>query len=160
MTVVADASPLIGLAKLDHLHLLPWLFGSVTIPEVVYTELVVLGAGLPGSDAFARADWLQVQTVRDRIQVEYLRADLDPGEAEALVLAQETGARFFVVDEARARTVARLLTIPHIGTAGILVLAKQQGHVAQVAPLIDELRNHNFYLSDRLIRIILQQVNE
>jgi uncharacterized protein len=46
--VVANASPLIGLAKINHLHLLPSLFGAVTIPKAIYTELVVKGAGLPG----------------------------------------------------------------------------------------------------------------
>jgi uncharacterized protein len=158
--VVADASPLIGLAKIDHLHLLSSLFGIVTIPGAVYTELVVKGAGLPGSEAIARAKWLQARTVTDRIQIDFLRADLDIGEAEAIVLAQEVGANPFLVDETRARTAAKLLDIPHIGTAGILILAKRRGHIVQIAPLLDALRARKFFLSDRLVRLILEQAGE
>jgi uncharacterized protein len=96
----------------------------------------------------------------DRLKVDLLRADLDTGEAEALVLAQELSANPFLVDEARARTVAKLLEIPHIGTAGILILAKRRGYFAQIAPLIDDLRAQQFYLSNQLVRLILEQVGE
>ncbi len=96
----------------------------------------------------------------DRLQVDFLQADLDFGEAEAIVLAQETSANPFLVDEARARTVAQLLEIPHMGTAGILILAKRYGYIAQIAPLIEELRARQFYLSNRLARLILEQAGE
>jgi predicted nucleic acid-binding protein len=158
--VVSDASPLIGLAKIAHLHLLPSLYRTVTIPEAVYAELTNRGAGRTGVDEFTQATWLQVSPVTDRLQVDYLRGDLDLGEAEALVLARERQAAYFLVDEERGRTVAKLLHIPHIGTAGILVMAKQTGHIPAVAPLILQLRRHRFYLSDRLVEVILHQVGE
>jgi hypothetical protein len=158
--VVSDASPLIGLAKIDHLYLLPDLFGTVTVPSAVHYELVVLGAGLAGAEQLAAVPWLHVQAVTSRIQVDYLRADLDPGESEALVLAQELGADRFLVDEERARAVARILGIPHIGTVGILVAAKRLDHIQRISPLLDQLQQHNFYLSQRLVRMVLQQVNE
>jgi uncharacterized protein len=158
--IVSDASPLIGLAKISHLHLLPLLYGTIKVPTAVYAELTVSGVGRAGAEEVAQASWIQVESVTDQLRVDYLRGDLDLGEAEALVLAQERHANYFLVDEERARTVAKLLRVPFIGTAGILVLAKRTGHIPAVAPLILQLRRHQFYLSDRLVEMILRQVNE
>ena len=35
MAVVSNTSPIVNLAAIDHLHLLPALFGAVTLPEAV-----------------------------------------------------------------------------------------------------------------------------
>ena len=60
--VIADASPLIGLARVGHLGLLPALFGSVTVTRAVADE-VLNGGQFPETpvleDAFAQP-WLQV----------------------------------------------------------------------------------------------------
>jgi predicted nucleic acid-binding protein len=40
MTVIADASTLIGLSKIDQLSLLSALYGQVTVPRAVYNEIV------------------------------------------------------------------------------------------------------------------------
>jgi predicted nucleic acid-binding protein len=40
--IVADAGPLIGLARLDQIALLTTLYGFVTIPEAVLTEVLRL----------------------------------------------------------------------------------------------------------------------
>jgi predicted nucleic acid-binding protein len=40
MIAVADSGPLISLAKLDYLHLLPVLYERVVIPRAVYDEVV------------------------------------------------------------------------------------------------------------------------
>ena len=39
--IVADASPLIALAKLDRLDLLNALFSTLHVPDTVYTEVTV-----------------------------------------------------------------------------------------------------------------------
>jgi hypothetical protein len=54
VVVVADASPLIGLAKIARLDLLKQLFGQVLIPEAVEKEMC-LGSGRPGSQVLAAA---------------------------------------------------------------------------------------------------------
>ena len=43
MTAVSNSGPLIVLAKINHLHLLPTLHGDVLIPQAVYDEAVVIG---------------------------------------------------------------------------------------------------------------------
>ena len=48
MTVVSDASALINLARIGELELLRQLYGEVLIPQAVWREVVVKGAGQPG----------------------------------------------------------------------------------------------------------------
>ena len=47
--IVSDASPLINLARLNRFDLLAAFYGQVTIPQAVYDEVVVQGAGRDGS---------------------------------------------------------------------------------------------------------------
>jgi predicted nucleic acid-binding protein len=60
--VVANATPLIALSLIGELDLLPRIFDEILIPSAVYDEIVVKGAGRPGSEAVSAATWLQVQS--------------------------------------------------------------------------------------------------
>jgi uncharacterized protein len=90
---VSNRSPLIYLASLGNLNLLPQLFGHIFVPQAVHNEVVVARRGKPGAEAVAAARWrwLIVERVRDRQRVEMHTKShgLDVGEAEAIVLAQE-----------------------------------------------------------------------
>ena len=52
--VVADAGPLIGLARIDRLSVLASLYGCVLIPELVLAELQV-DSDRPGARALSAA---------------------------------------------------------------------------------------------------------
>jgi predicted nucleic acid-binding protein len=160
MIVVADATPLIGLARIDHLDLLVKLFNQITIPQAVYDEVVTSAPQHPGAEAIKQASWIQVKTVADQNKVAYLRADLDPGEAESLVLAQELSADWLLLDEPKARLAAQLLDMRFIGTVGLLLLAKQRGHISQIHSLLDALIDQNFYLSQGIYQAVLKQAGE
>ncbi len=58
MIVVSDSSPLITLARAQHLELLRAFYGQVAIPREVYDEVTVAGAGLPGAKEVRRASWI------------------------------------------------------------------------------------------------------
>ena len=60
MTVVADSSPLVILAKLSCFDLLNRLFPRLYISTEVHREVVVSGAGLPGASEVAKASTLWV----------------------------------------------------------------------------------------------------
>ena len=61
---MADAGPLIVLSKLGELALLPRVFRSVCITQMVHAELLS-GGSFPGPEALekALADWLRVEQV-------------------------------------------------------------------------------------------------
>jgi len=78
--IVCDAGPLISLARIGQLHLLPALFDEVIVPPAVHREITAYEA-LPGALAMASADWLRLAEVQDRGATERLLSWLDVGEA-------------------------------------------------------------------------------
>ena len=53
-TIVGDSSPLISLAIIGQLDLLPKLYRRVLIPPAVWNEVTVQGVGLPGAQTWCR----------------------------------------------------------------------------------------------------------
>ena len=101
MPVVSNTSPLLNLAIIDHLFLLPQQFGQVLIPQAVLAELKVNQA-LPGSNALRTAlneGWLIPQSVSNKALVSLLRQELHQGESEAIALAVEVSAERILLDE-------------------------------------------------------------
>jgi predicted nucleic acid-binding protein len=157
LIVVADAGPIIHLSWLDRLDLLDAMFQDVLIPEAVHRELLPPGRVLPGADAVAlalRAGRLRVRPVQDRARVALLRANIDRGETEALVLSEEVGAGLVLLDDRRARDVAERLGLRFIGTIGLLRQARWQGLVPAAYPLLVELRRRGFWVGDPLLEEI------
>jgi predicted nucleic acid-binding protein len=59
--IVADSSPLISLAIIEQLELLPQLYRRILIPPKVWDEVTIQGAGLPGAQAVSQVRWLEIQ---------------------------------------------------------------------------------------------------
>jgi hypothetical protein len=59
--IVADSSPLIALAIIEQLELLPRLYRHVLAPPTVWHEVTVQGAGLPGALAVSQVNWLDIR---------------------------------------------------------------------------------------------------
>jgi len=75
-------------------------------------------------------------------------------------LAEELSADWILLDETKARLAANLLGFWYIGTIGLLLLAKRMGKVEMVRPLLDELREEKFYISERVYQLTLGQAGE
>jgi len=159
--VVANASPLINLARIGRLDLLRKLYGELLIPEAVWQETVIAGAGEPGADQIRDAPWIKVLEVANRALVAALRQDLDAGEAEAIALALETQANFLLMDERIGRETALHLGVGRMGLIGVLVEAKNRGLVDLVRPFLDALRDTaGFRVSDMLYARVLRDQGE
>ena len=118
MTVVADASPLIALARIGRLDLLRERFGSLLLPTAVWHEVVEAGMGRLGSDAVLKAEWIETREIVDARLVQLLRQNLGAGEAEAIVLAREANADFLLMDERLGRAAATRLGLRVTGLVG------------------------------------------
>lgn len=92
MIVVSDTSPINNLAAINQLHLLQQLYGTVLIPEAVYQELTDPDFPVAGAKEVQTFTWIQIRAVEDRTMLKALSSELDPGEAEAIVLALEIKA--------------------------------------------------------------------
>lgn len=141
MHVVSNSSPLINLARIGKLTLLRELFGVLIVPDAVWQEVVVEGAGQPGADEVRSAEWIQRQAVMNTQLVQALQQDLDAGEAEAIALSLELGADLLLMDENLGRQTARHLGLRYIGLIGALVMAKRRGLISAVKPHLDMLRD-------------------
>ena len=96
----------------------------------------------------------------NRAAVEVLLAELDPGEAEAIVLAQEIGARWLIVDNREPRVLARRLGLSVVGTAGLLVEAKKRGLIPECRSAIQELLARGFRLAPGVVNAALRAAGE
>jgi len=160
LVVVADSSPLIALARIDQLQLLPSLYERVTVPEAVWQE-VTRGASeqRAGAAEVQRATWIDVQHVEPK-DIEAHALLVDRGEAEAIALASRLQARLLLVDDARGRQVAQRLGLPIKGTLGILVAAKRDGLLSAIAPSLDRLRDTGMRVAPRLVELALTAAGE
>lgn len=148
--IVSDASLLIALNQIAHLHLLPALFSTVLIPPAVLQEV---------STEIAKQNWITIRAP-SQIPPALSGLKLDPGERKALALAAETGARL-LVDERLGRLACPLIAVKFVGTAGLLVGAKEKGLITAVAPLLRVLRDdHKFWLSDTVWQLALREAGE
>lgn len=148
MKIVVNSGPLISLARIGQLDLLPKLFGEILVPSAVYSELTQ-DLSLPGARDIQDAGWLTVREVSDRSAVERLSFWLDAGESEVLALTQELGLTT-AIDERRARNLAAALGVAQTGTVGILLTAKRAGLISALTPLLDQLSARGVHLSSRL----------
>ena len=160
MIIVSDTTPISELAKVDHLDLLPKLFGKVVIPQGVFDELQV--GEHPAAKLVQNLSWLEVVTVDNQQLVRELQQSfkLDLGESEAIALAEELSASQLLIDERAARKVAMARKLPLIGTVGILLLAKRRGLLDSVKNVLDEMQAQGMRISDRLYVHVLTLAQE
>ena len=72
MSIVADSGPILSFARANRLELLHQVITDLTIPDAVYEEIVIRGAGKPGSIEVQGASWIRHLPVRDRAFVDQL----------------------------------------------------------------------------------------
>jgi predicted nucleic acid-binding protein len=157
--LIADSGPLIGLAKIGRLGLLPQLAEHVVIPPAVWREAVLSRPEAPDAKAVALVNWLEVQPVDGGILAS-LPEQLDPGEAEAIALALRfPGARLLIDDRLGRREAARLGLI-FFGVNGLLKEAKLRGLIPLLGPELTSLLEAEYHLSPQLVADALRSVGE
>jgi predicted nucleic acid-binding protein len=156
---VSNATPLIALAWLKHLDLIPRLFGNVHIPQAVYDEILHNPEAV-GATELDAVPWLRISPVQDSLAVSLLLDQLDLGESEAIVLAHELQASLLLMDERRGRRRAIQAGLNVVGTLGILIQARRQNLIGPLRLLLDRLQELPFHMSEQLYQDVLRQVRE
>ena len=131
------------------------------IPSAVYRELTISKMDLPPAIDLATMPWLIVATAKDQDRVQQLREELDPGEAEAIVLAIERRADLLLVDERRGRRTATAAGLTVTGLLGVVARAKQAGLIDLAKPVLDELiQVARFWIGPELYLEVLAALDE
>jgi uncharacterized protein len=156
---VVNTSPLQYLFRIHHFQLLKDLFEAALVAEGVRTELEQgrsLGFQVPD---LSQVTWVQVLAAAPGPLPPELEG-LGQGEAETILIAKQQKAEWVVLDDWEARRAARKLGVQVIGTIGILAMAKEQGLIAVVKPLLADLTGAGFWLSSKVQRDILELAGE
>jgi uncharacterized protein len=156
--VVSNASPLITLARLGHLHLLRKLYDAVYISTEVYNEVVVAGAGMPGASAVSKADWIHVTPVTNAEDLAKTTAKtgLGAGEVSAVFLAKELHADLTLIDEWKGRRLAGEEGLAVVGCIGILEELYRRGEIKDLRENYQELLRQNIRVDLRTLQSSLK----
>jgi len=128
MAAVSNTSPLLRFTSIERLDLLGRVFGEVIVPPAAWTEIVTTGGHRPGAAEVARAPWIRQQSPIPTALLARLTQQLGLGEAEAIALANEFARSApLLIDDRQGRRIARELGLPVVGSAGVLLLAKEAG---------------------------------
>ncbi len=125
MIVVCDTSPLCYLILIDCVEILPQLFGRITIPNAVCTELLDEGSYIQVQNWIAQPpSWLEIQTTTSLLP--NLSNKLGIGEQETISLAIQLNAALIILDDMDARQAAIAQGLNVTGLLGVLYRAGTQ----------------------------------
>ena len=158
--VLTDASPLIGLARVDGLAWLRDLFGQVWMPEEVRQDVL---AGETSQDresivAAERAGWLSVcETTPTQPEL----PELDEGESACIRIAlQNRGASLILMDERAGRAIAMEHGLKIAGTAAVIGMARSRNLIPSARAVFTRLHASDFRISAQVIEAVLRRVAE
>ena len=158
LKVISNTTPILSLLKIDKLNLLKELYGKIIIPEAVFRE-IENGKEKPYYKDLTKIDWIEIQKIKNKSSRAYF-TDLDEGEAEVLILANEQNADLIIMDEIIGRRYVKHLGINLTGTIGVLLKAKNRGLIGSVKNLLTELTEKGTWLNPGLISKILMLADE
>ena len=155
---VVNASPVIVLARVGVVHLLEVLSAELVVPSRVAVEIQAGAADDPGRQ------WLMEDGqhyIQDAPTDPLIAAwDLGPGETDVFSWSRHHNDFEALVDDRAARECARALDMQVRGTLGILLLAKQEGLIDEVRPLLDAVRHAGLWVTAGVAREVLQLADE
>jgi predicted nucleic acid-binding protein len=156
MIVIADTTPLNHLILIEQIDLLQALYGRVIVPQAVLAELQAQATPRKVKTWISkRPDWLEVN--RTLFVIDPGLARLDPGEQDAILLAQELGADLLLMDDLGGRQEATRRNLKVAGTLTVLYLGARRGLVQDFPAAVEHLRRTGFRASSEIIQLFLDR---
>ncbi|MDR1979022.1 MAG: DUF3368 domain-containing protein [Synergistaceae bacterium] len=154
-TVVSDSTPLIALLRIGRLDILKELYGTVIIPKAVREEV-----SIKNTRVLEGYGWIHVKSISNVTAKEAFTSALHEGEVEVMLLAKEIAADLIIMDDGLARKHAKYLNLNVTGTVGVLLRAKRDGVISEIRPVLDDLIQFGFYISDNVYGDVLRLAEE
>lgn len=147
--VIADTTCLILFFKIDLLHILHSLYPIVTItPEVA----VEFGEGIP--------PWINIEPATPGNIERLIGYNIGLGETTSLALAMEQPGSTVILDDGKAKKIARLFNLEVTGSLGIILKAKQQNLIENVKDVLERVKATNFHMPSTLENLVLKIAGE
>ncbi len=147
--IICDTSCLILFDKINKLKLLQHCYSSIYVTPEIAQEF---GKALP--------DWIKIKEVKNTALQQTLSQILDKGESSAIALTFDLPETLIALDDLKARKVAKSLNLKITGSLGILVKAQEQGYLEKLLPVLEQMQQTDFRISENIIRKILVTVGE
>ena len=158
--VIADASPLIALARVGGLSWLEQLFTEVMLTDVVLAEVLTglyLATEAPIRQTLT-AGWLKTVAITT---TDPALPDLDEGEASSIRLALSCkGPALLLIDERSGRAVAQDLGLSVAGTAAVIGMARQRDLITSARQVFAELHASDFRIAPAVIKAVLDRCGD
>jgi hypothetical protein len=77
-----------------------------------------------------------------------------------MALYRQIDADLLLIDDRRARAIARLNEIRTVGSLGVLLFARRSGRVPELRPLIEMIQQSEIHLGKRLAEEVLRLADE
>jgi uncharacterized protein len=150
---VPDSSVIICLESIGHASLVGSLGFKAVVTRAVSDEIAHGGRHRRRLDATAvLADSEILENAE--IPREVSTVALGAGEKSVIAACLKLGTAMAGLDDGKARTVAKNLGIPVIGTLGILLLAHEDGIIDNPVELAEELQKKGARISQSLFQAI------
>ena len=149
--VVVNSTPLLVLGNINNLNILKELYGTIYISEAVYREVIEKNDKASRS-VLDSLNWITVMRIDNPQDYAMYRAKLHAGEVETMILAQQKSfqADLVILDDLAARKTAQYL--------GLTV--KQKGIISEVKPLLDMMMKNGFFISEKVMNMVLKAAGE
>lgn len=158
--VICNTGPIVALSMIGRIDILRDLFELVSVPEAVHMEILEGGATNAGLAGYRKVNWIKVRTIANPVDP-LLRTALDAGEAAVIGLARELSVNLVIIDERKARKIARTIYGLHvIGSARVLVEAKKRGLIDNVNTALRAMRDGGYWIGDSIVDAALKQAGE
>ncbi len=155
MRAVSNTSPVCYLILIGEVWILPELFSEIVIPPAVSRELAHADAPVEVRDwIVSPPEWLSVVKAPAGSEDQELRR-LDPGEREAILLAEQLNTDLLLLDDWKARKLAQDRGLPITGLIGVLDMAIKRSLV-DPSTAVERLRATTFRVSDHLLEMLLR----
>ena len=143
--VISNTSCLIVLDNIDMLGILKDLYGSIIITKEV-------------SEEFSKTipDWIDVREGNDKKYLELMKNFVDLGEASTIALAVEVDNNITILDDLKARKIAKKLNIKMTGTLGVIINAKKKNIISSTKEVLNKLKDAGFRISKEIENEILK----
>ena len=147
--IICNTSCLILFDKINKLELLKRCYSNIYVTTEIAEEF---GKALP--------NWIKIKEAENKALQQILTQILGKGESSAIELTFDLPGTLVALDDLKARKVAKSLNLKITGSLGILVKAKEQGYIEKLLPILNQVQQTDFRISENIIRKILATVGE